>query len=68
MTLVVSTLPQDDAPVEFVERKGLGHPDSICDALSETLSRNLCRHYLDLFVPIIRFDVDSGNTPVKLIV
>jgi hypothetical protein len=31
--------------VEVVERKGLGHPDTICDALAETFSRNLCREY-----------------------
>jgi S-adenosylmethionine synthetase len=34
----------DDA-VEIVERKGLGHPDTICDALAENLSHNLCREY-----------------------
>ena len=30
-------------PVEIVERKGVGHPDTICDALAEELSRALCR-------------------------
>ncbi len=24
-----------DRPVEYVERKGLGHPDSICDSVME---------------------------------
>jgi S-adenosylmethionine synthetase len=35
MELVVRPLsgpPADLGPVEVVERKGLGHPDSICDA------------------------------------
>jgi S-adenosylmethionine synthetase len=60
MTLIVSALPEDDQSVEFVERKGLGHPDSICDALAETLSRNLCRHYLDRFGTVLHHNVDKA--------
>jgi S-adenosylmethionine synthetase len=60
MKIVVSQLPHDDEPVEMVERKGLGHPDSICDALAETLSRNLCRHYLDRFGEILHHNVDKA--------
>ncbi|MGZ5912243.1 MAG: methionine adenosyltransferase, partial [Reyranella sp.] len=60
MTLVVSALPKDDEPVEIVERKGIGHPDSICDALAETLSRNLCRYYLDRFGEILHHNVDKA--------
>jgi S-adenosylmethionine synthetase len=59
VTLVVSTLPRKDEAVEFVERKGLGHPDSICDALAETLSRNLCRCYLDRFGTVLHHNVDK---------
>ena len=29
-----------DRLVEIVERKGLGHPDSICDALAEDSTRH----------------------------
>jgi len=58
--LVVSSLPLDDAPVEMVERKGLGHPDTICDALAEQLSRNLCRHYRDRFGEILHHNVDKA--------
>lgn len=36
----------DDLPVEVVERKGKGHPDSICDALAEEVSRALIREYV----------------------
>lgn len=60
MSLVVSQLPQADEPVEIVERKGVGHPDSICDALAETLSRNLCRHYLARFGEILHHNVDKA--------
>ncbi len=33
----------DQQPVELVERKGVGHPDSICDALAEQLSLAITR-------------------------
>lgn len=29
----------DDLPVEIVERKGIGHPDSLCDGMAERISR-----------------------------
>ncbi|MGD9885453.1 MAG: methionine adenosyltransferase, partial [Reyranella sp.] len=60
MKVVVSGRPPRDEPVEIVERKGLGHPDSICDALAENLSRNLCRHYLDRFGVILHHNVDKA--------
>lgn len=60
MNLVVSSVPMRADPVEIVERKGLGHPDSICDALAETLSRNLCRHYLERFGAILHHNVDKA--------
>ena len=28
-------------PFEVVERKGLGHPDTLADGISETISRSL---------------------------
>lgn len=28
----------DDLPIEIVERKGIGHPDSICDGIAERVS------------------------------
>jgi S-adenosylmethionine synthetase len=47
-------------PLEVVERKGLGHPDTICDALAEELSRTLCRFYLDKFGLILHHNVDKA--------
>jgi S-adenosylmethionine synthetase len=47
-------------PLEIVERKGLGHPDTICDALAEALSRTLCRYYLDAFGLILHHNVDKA--------
>jgi S-adenosylmethionine synthetase len=46
--------------VEIVERKGLGHPDTICDMLSEQLSVALCRRYLDEFGLVLHHNVDKA--------
>jgi len=58
--LIVSSLEMDEGSVEIVERKGLGHPDTICDALAETLSRNLCREYRQRFETILHHNVDKA--------
>jgi S-adenosylmethionine synthetase len=58
--VVISALEIDDNVVEVVERKGLGHPDTICDALAETLSRNLCREYRSRFGDVLHHNVDKA--------
>ena len=58
--LIISPLETADAGVEVVERKGLGHPDTICDALAETFSRNLCREYRRRFGEILHHNVDKA--------
>lgn len=45
--------------VEVVERKGMGHPDTICDALAEEVSLALCKFYLDRFGTILHHNVDK---------
>ena len=57
---VVSPLEAADEQIEVVERKGLGHPDTICDALAENLSRNLCREYRKRFGTILHHNVDKA--------
>lgn len=59
-SLIISALEVTDDVVEVVERKGLGHPDTICDALAETLSRNLCREYRDRFGTVLHHNVDKA--------
>lgn len=58
--LVISPLQAVDDEVEIVERKGVGHPDTICDALAENFSRNLSREYLDRFGSILHHNVDKA--------
>jgi len=48
------------APFEIVERKGVGHPDTICDALTEALSHALCRFYIERFGLILHHNVDKA--------
>ena len=57
--LVVSALEAENS-VEIVERKGIGHPDTICDALAENLSRNLCREYRERFGAVLHHNVDKA--------
>jgi S-adenosylmethionine synthetase len=46
--------------VEIVERKGLGHPDTICDLVMERISQALARGYLDRFGRILHYNCDKG--------
>lgn len=46
--------------VEIVERKGSGHPDTICDALAERLSAALSAFYLARFGTILHHNVDKA--------
>ncbi len=47
-------------PFEIAERKGLGHPDTVCDALMENLSLGLSRFYLGRFGAILHHNVDKA--------
>lgn len=46
-------------PYEVVERKGLGHPDTLADGISEAISRSLCRQYLEESRQILHHNVDK---------
>ena len=50
----------EDQEIEMVERKGAGHPDSMCDNAAEILSQKLCRWYIDNFGTILHFNVDKA--------
>jgi S-adenosylmethionine synthetase len=52
--------PVEQRRVELVERKGTGHPDSICDAIMEQGSVALCREYLDSFGRVLHHNLDKG--------
>lgn len=46
--------------VEVVERKGLGHPDTICDSTLEAISVALCREYLARCGRVLHHNIDKG--------
>lgn len=59
-SLNLTVEPQRSDDIEVVERKGRGHPDTMCDGLAEALSRALCRHYLASFGAIQHHNVDKA--------
>ncbi|HET9962701.1 MAG TPA: methionine adenosyltransferase [Nitrospiraceae bacterium] len=60
-TILQSTcLPLVEQPVEIVERKGIGHPDTICDAAMEQVSIDLSRAYREACGRVLHFNADKG--------
>src|SRR5512137_79330 len=47
-------------PVEIVERKGIGHPDTMCDSIMEAISVSLSRYYVKEFGTILHHNIDKG--------
>jgi len=56
----LTLLPPWSLPFEIVERKGVGHPDTICDALAEAFSRGLSGFYQERFGRILHHNVDKA--------
>lgn len=56
----LSASAADQQPFEIVERKGLGHPDTICDLLMEAASLSLCREYIQTAGRILHHNLDKG--------
>jgi len=50
----------EERQVELVERKGVGHPDSICDAIMEEVSVALCQEYMANFGRVVHHNIDKG--------
>ena len=48
------------ADVEIVERKGLGHPDTICDLVMERISQALSQAYVKYYGRILHHNCDKG--------
>ncbi|MFH0818324.1 MAG: methionine adenosyltransferase [Candidatus Micrarchaeota archaeon] len=53
-------LPIESRMFEMVERKGIGHPDTLIDGIVETFSANLCKEYLKSAGAIMHHNVDKG--------
>lgn len=55
----VSEDPIESRQIELVERKGVGHPDSISDGIAESVSRALCKEYRERFGKILHHNTDE---------
>jgi len=53
-------IPVEKEAIEIVERKGIGHPDSLTDGLCEASSRVLCKHYIEEKGFIHHHNLDKG--------
>ncbi|ACS90033.1 S-adenosylmethionine synthetase [Thermococcus sibiricus MM 739] len=51
--------PIEMQKVELVERKGIGHPDSIADGIAEAVSRALSREYIRRYGIILHHNTDQ---------
>lgn len=51
--------PVEMQKVELVERKGIGHPDSIADGIAEAVSRALSREYVKRYGIILHHNTDQ---------
>ena len=52
--------PVEQQPIEICERKGVGHPDSICDSMMDKISVALSEEYLRRFGAILHHNIDKG--------
>lgn len=52
-------MPMEKTKIEIVERKGIGHPDSIADGLAESVSRALCKLYKERYKKILHHNTDE---------
>ncbi len=50
----------EDQPLEICERKGLGHPDTICDTVMNQISVDLSKEYINKFGVVLHHNVDKS--------
>ena len=57
----LNQIPLEKQRIELVERKCLGHPDSIADGIAESISQALCKEYLREFGVVLHHNTDQGE-------
>jgi len=61
ITIEISrSAPVSGQAVEIVERKGVGHPDYICDSVMESISVALSREYIKRSGAVLHHNIDKG--------
>jgi len=53
--------PIEKRQIELVERKGIGHPDSLADGIAESVSRALCKAYIEQCGGVLHHNTDQGE-------
>lgn len=51
--------PVEEQIIEIVERKGIGHPDSLADGMAEAMSRELSKEYIRRFGVVLHHNTDE---------
>lgn len=54
-------IPLEQQQIELVERKGIGHPDSLADGIAESISQALCKVYMDECGVYLHHNTDQGE-------
>lgn len=55
----INEVPVPKRMIEVVERKGIGHPDSVADALAEEVSKALCKMYIKEVGHVLHHNTDE---------
>src|SRR3989304_6028652 len=53
--------PIEKQEIEIVERKGVGHPDSMADGFAEAVSRALCNEYIKKCGTVLHHNPDQAE-------
>lgn len=59
MDILINKAKKQESSYEFVERKGIGHPDTLSDALAEKLSINYSNYTLKKFGAVLHHNFDK---------
>ena len=54
----INQVPVPKRQIEIVERKGIGHPDSVADGVAETVSESLCAMYIKEVGHVLHHNTD----------
>jgi S-adenosylmethionine synthetase len=55
----ITQTPIEKQEIEIVERKGVGHPDSMADGFAEAVSRALCNEYIKKCGTVLHHNTDQ---------
>ncbi|MEM2960399.1 MAG: methionine adenosyltransferase, partial [Candidatus Bathyarchaeia archaeon] len=56
----INRMPLEKQKIEICERKGLGHPDYICDCIMNEVSVALSKEYIRRYDSILHHNIDKG--------